>query len=63
MRILVTGGCGFIGSNFIKHILNTYEDYKIYNVDKLTYAGSEDNLGEFNSLIPLIYYVATEVAS
>ena len=49
MRILVTGGCGFIGSNFIKHILNTYEDYKIYNVDKLTYAGSEDNLGEFNS--------------
>ena len=49
MRILVTGGCGFIGSNFIKHILNTYEDYKIYNVDKLTYAGSEDNLGEFKN--------------
>ena len=49
MRILVTGGCGFIGINFIKHILNTYEDYKIYNVDKLTYAGSEDNLCEFNS--------------
>ncbi len=49
MRILVTGGCGFIGSNFIKHMLNTYEDYKIYNVDKLTYAGSEDNLGEFKN--------------
>ena len=49
MRILVTGGCGFIGSNFIKHMLNTYEDYKIYNVDKLTYAGNEDNLGEFKN--------------
>jgi len=49
VNILVTGGCGFIGSNFIKHMLNTYEDYKIYNVDKLTYAGSEDNLGEFKN--------------
>ena len=48
MRILVTGGCGFIGSNFIKHMLDKY-DYKIYNIDKLTYAGSEDNLGEYNN--------------
>ena len=45
MRILVTGGCGFIGSNFIKHMLDNY-DYPIWNVDKLTYAGSENNIGE-----------------
>ena len=48
MRILITGGCGFIGSNFIKHMLDTY-DYKIYNIDKLTYAGNTDNLGEYNN--------------
>ena len=41
--ILVTGGCGFIGSNFIKHMLDTY-DYKITNIDKLTYAGRRENL-------------------
>tara|TARA_Y100001963_G_scaffold131622_1_gene189219 strand:+ start:516 stop:1442 length:927 start_codon:yes stop_codon:yes gene_type:complete len=44
MRILVTGGCGFIGSNFIKHMLTEY-DYEIWNVDNLTYAGDRTNLG------------------
>ena len=44
MRILVTGGCGFIGSNFIRHILNKYPDYKIVNFDALTYAGNPENL-------------------
>jgi dTDP-glucose 4,6-dehydratase len=43
-KVLVTGGCGFIGSNFIKHMLEEY-DYNIYNVDKLTYAGKTTNLG------------------
>ena len=42
-NILVTGGCGFIGSNFIKHMLDKY-DYKITNIDKLTYAGSRKNI-------------------
>jgi dTDP-glucose 4,6-dehydratase len=36
-HILVTGGCGFIGSNFINHILDTYDDVKIINIDKLDY--------------------------
>ena len=43
-RVLVTGGCGFIGSNFIRHVLKKYPDYKIVNLDKLTYAGNLDNL-------------------
>jgi len=44
MKILVTGGAGFIGSNFIRYMLNKYPDYKIVNLDKLTYAGNLDNL-------------------
>ncbi|RKY30949.1 MAG: dTDP-glucose 4,6-dehydratase [Candidatus Omnitrophota bacterium] len=46
MNIVVTGGAGFIGSNFIKYILKKYPDYKILNIDKLTYAGNLDNLKE-----------------
>lgn len=41
---LVTGGAGFIGSNFIIYMLNKYDDVKIINVDKLTYAGNLENL-------------------
>lgn len=44
MRLLVTGGAGFIGSNFIRHILSSYPDYRVINFDKLTYAGNLDNL-------------------
>ena len=44
MKLLVTGGAGFIGSNFIKFILNKYPEYKIINLDKLSYAGNLDNL-------------------
>lgn len=46
MRILVTGGAGFIGSNFIFYILNKYPDYTVVNLDKLTYAGNLENLKE-----------------
>lgn len=44
--LLVTGGAGFIGSNFIPYLLNKYPEYKIINFDKLTYAGNTDNLNE-----------------
>ena len=43
-RILVTGGAGFIGSNFIHYILDERPEYKIINLDLLTYAGNLDNL-------------------
>jgi dTDP-glucose 4,6-dehydratase len=48
-NILVTGGAGFIGSNFIKYILNKRDDYFIVNLDKLTYAGNLENLQEIES--------------
>ena len=43
-NILVTGGAGFIGSNFVHHMLGKYADYKIVVLDKLTYAGRLENL-------------------
>ncbi len=44
MKLFITGGAGFIGSNFIRYILKKYPKYKIINYDKLTYAGNLDNL-------------------
>lgn len=44
MKILITGGAGFIGSHVVRLFLNKYPDYTIYNLDKLTYAGNLENL-------------------
>lgn len=44
MRVLVTGGAGFIGSNFIRYILEKYDNYQVVNLDLLTYAGNLENL-------------------
>jgi len=44
MRLLVTGGAGFMGSNFIRYMLATYSEYEVVNLDKLTYAGNLANL-------------------
>ena len=44
MKILVTGGCGFIGSNFINHHFEKYPDDLIVNIDRLDYCASEDNV-------------------
>ncbi|WP_148630596.1 dTDP-glucose 4,6-dehydratase [Bacillus sp. E214] len=46
MNILVTGGAGFIGSNFVRHLLTTYPDYRVINLDLLTYAGNIHNLDD-----------------
>lgn len=46
MHILVTGGCGFIGSNFIRHLLKANTEDQIINLDALTYAGNPENLAE-----------------
>jgi len=44
MKTLITGGCGFIGSNFIRYFSNRHPSHEIINVDKLTYAGNLENL-------------------
>src|SRR6266540_1598644 len=46
MKLLVTGGSGFIGSNFIRHVLATHADDRVVNLDKLTYAGNPANLAD-----------------
>src|SRR5688572_7086935 len=43
-HVLVTGGAGFIGSNFVRHALHTHPDWHVTNLDKLTYAGRRENL-------------------
>ena len=49
MKMLVTGGCGFIGSCFVRHILNKYPDYMVINLDALTYCGNLENLSDIES--------------
>lgn len=46
MKVLVTGGAGFIGSNFIRYFLRKHSDYAVVNLDKLTYAGNLANLAD-----------------
>ncbi len=46
MKLLITGGAGFIGSCFVRHILNKYKDYQVINLDALTYAGNIENLDD-----------------
>ncbi|MCW1888156.1 MAG: dTDP-glucose 4,6-dehydratase [Candidatus Moranbacteria bacterium] len=47
MKLLVTGGAGFIGSNFVHHILDTYPEYEVVVLDALTYAGNLESLKKF----------------
>lgn len=60
-RILVTGGCGFIGSTFVRHELETYPDLQIVNVDKLTYAGNLENLSSVSDN-PRYQFVRGDIA-
>ncbi|MCA9938508.1 MAG: GDP-mannose 4,6-dehydratase, partial [Anaerolineales bacterium] len=48
-NILVTGGAGFIGANFVHYVLDRYPDYHVIVYDKLTYAGNLDNLLPLNA--------------
>ena len=48
--ILITGGAGFIGSNFVKYMLNKYSDYDIINLDALTYCGNLENLKDIEDM-------------
>jgi len=61
MKILVTGGCGFIGSNFVRYILKGYPNYSVLNVDKLTYAGNLENLADLASS-PRYRFIRTDIA-
>jgi dTDP-glucose 4,6-dehydratase len=54
MRLLITGGAGFIGSNFVHHILKKYPEYEITVLDKLTYAGRIENLQDVLDKIEFI---------
>ena len=59
MQILVTGGAGFIGSNFIKHMVSKYPKYDIVCYDKLTYAGNLNRLDSTDGLIS--YFVEGDI--
>ncbi|WP_456442495.1 dTDP-glucose 4,6-dehydratase [Caldithrix abyssi] len=54
--ILVTGGAGFIGSNFVRYMLNKYPDYRIIVLDALTYAGNRENLADLEKDPRYLFY-------
>ena len=59
-RILITGGAGFIGSHVVKHFVNKYPEYEIYNLDKLTYAGNLENLKDIESK-PNYFFIKADI--
>lgn len=58
LNVMVCGGAGFIGSNFVRHMVTKYPHYKIVNVDKLTYAGNIENLKDIEHLPNYKFYQA-----
>ena len=49
MKLLITGGAGFIGGNFVRYFLNNYKDDTVVNLDKITYAGNLESLKDLES--------------
>ena len=62
MKILVTGGAGFIGSNFIHYLLKKYPGYEIINLDRLTYSGNLENLTSISHL-PMYHFVQGDICN
>jgi len=60
MKILITGGAGFIGSNFIRYIIKKYKNYKVFNLDKLTYCGNINNLRDIEKN-PRYYFLRGDI--
>ncbi len=54
--ILVTGGAGFIGSNFVRYMVNKYPDYRMIVLDALTYAGNRENLKDLEGQMNYLFY-------
>jgi len=61
MRLLVTGGAGFIGSNFIRYVVNEHPQWGITNLDKLTYAGNPENLKDIQDE-PGYHFIQGDIA-
>lgn len=61
MKLLVTGGAGFMGSNFIRYILTKYPEYEVVNLDKLTYAGNPANVKDVEKN-PRYYFIKGDIA-
>ncbi|GAA4830397.1 dTDP-glucose 4,6-dehydratase [Algivirga pacifica] len=59
--ILITGGAGFIGANFVPYFIEKYTDYRLINLDKLTYAGNLENLSEIPSDHPRYEFVEGDI--
>lgn len=62
MKLLVTGGAGFIGSNFVRYMVNKYPEYQIVNLDLLTYAGNLENLKDIEKA-PNYKFVRGDIAN
>ncbi len=60
MKILITGGAGFIGSHLVRLMVNKYPNYEIYNLDKLTYAGNLENLKDIENK-PNYHFVKADI--
>lgn len=60
-HVLITGGAGFIGSNYIRHALTAHPDWEIWNFDKLTYAGNLANLSDIE-MNPRYHFIKGDIA-